>query len=461
MEPYIAAYTNEGMKFLALKLLPDQGAEDIQPLRFTLPGESPSIPIRLTGLAAEPEMSLLVFVLAAQRYEGANWESVEIDDSEIAWANDPYSFNLRTNWSSLVAKKIDSVGGHGWVTELAGTTDRYVSLLENRFFQTPEDEEAATELLGLFAAHPYLTRLYARVSAEEMTLDPVFRKSADGDVDNVHQLERFVDGEDLCEAVTYPEPPPFDPCAFTTCGAGGECFLTEAGADAGTPTAPTVVAGCACVPGATARTTLDASGGATVICQDLRMSFLNPGDRDEDGDVLPDTCAGFDCGQGRCQPMNLTPTCVCNVGAVAVGSFDEEGSRRTRCVAPADAVPSTFYSKRLPALPVDLPGGREVDSSMDPPGMENLPAPVDPSSKDGGAPIHGAASAQSSGGGCGPCAVTAPRNGAPASVWAGLCVLGAALALRRRRTCQGARARSARGRAFNASSRRRSLPGRP
>jgi hypothetical protein len=52
MEPYIAAYTKEGMKFLALKLLPDQGAGDIQPLRFTLPGESPSIPIRLTSLAA-------------------------------------------------------------------------------------------------------------------------------------------------------------------------------------------------------------------------------------------------------------------------------------------------------------------------------------------------------------------------------------------------------------------------
>jgi hypothetical protein len=53
MDPYIAAYTNDGMKFLALKLLPEQGVDDIQPLRFSLAGTTPSIPVR-PGRAHHP-----------------------------------------------------------------------------------------------------------------------------------------------------------------------------------------------------------------------------------------------------------------------------------------------------------------------------------------------------------------------------------------------------------------------
>jgi hypothetical protein len=105
------------------------------------------------------------------------------------------------------------------------------------------------------------------------------------------------------------------------------------------------------------------------------MSFLNAGDRDaETGDVLPDVCAGFDCGEhGQCTAMNMTPTCVCDRGHVAVGTIDPaSGARSMRCEKPSDDVPSDFYDKRLPALPGELPGGREVTV---PSVMPPLPAP--------------------------------------------------------------------------------------
>ena len=96
------------------------------------------------------------------------------------------------------------------------------------------------------------------------------------------------------------------------------------------------------------------------------MSFLEAGDRDDEtGEVLPDVCAGFDCGEhGQCVGMSLTPTCVCDVGFVAIGAA--AGGRAITCVAPDAPVPTDIYDKRLPALPDDLPGGREVELPTSP-----------------------------------------------------------------------------------------------
>jgi MYXO-CTERM domain-containing protein len=56
----------------------------------------------------------------------------------------------------------------------------------------------------------------------------------------------------------------------------------------------------------------------------------------------------------------MTPTCVCDEGYVATGSFDDEGMRLTTCLQPMDPVPSDFYDGRLPNSPLGLIG-REVD----------------------------------------------------------------------------------------------------
>src|SRR5690606_18711409 len=184
MEPYIELYTNEGMKFLALKLLEAADVNDISPFRFSLPGTTPSIPLRMTSLAAEPEMSIVVFVLGDQRYEGKNWENITIDDGSIRF--DPNTFPTRTNYASLVAQGVDDAGGQGWVTEFAGLTAGFASQvqsqIDNGFFNTPEDAEAALALLDVLQANPYITRLYTRVSAEEMTLDPILGRSDGEDV---------------------------------------------------------------------------------------------------------------------------------------------------------------------------------------------------------------------------------------------------------------------------------------
>ncbi|HJL02049.1 MAG TPA: DUF2330 domain-containing protein [Polyangiaceae bacterium LLY-WYZ-15_(1-7)] len=349
MEPYIADYAASGMKFLALRLQPASKVSDIEPFEMTLPGTSPVVPLKMTALAAEPEMGILVFVLGQQRYEGANWPNLEVPDEDLV-----YDFETgQHNWTTAVARVVDEAGGQGWVTESAGSTEDYVRRLEATTPADEEQAEAVAALLDLFEGQAYMSRMYTRLSAEEMTSDPIFRRSAGGDVQRWRSIP-LPEGVDECGWRGPSEADAASPCDFTACGAGGRCAEVAMGDD--------VVAGCACVPGATARTTVGPDGQPTIACQDMRMSFLNPGDREVPGATpLPDPCVGFDCGEGSCVAMNMTPTCVCEQGLVAIGTIDDEGTRSTRCVEPRAPIPATFYGQRLPERPAALPAGRDVE----------------------------------------------------------------------------------------------------
>jgi MYXO-CTERM domain-containing protein len=396
MVPYIETYVAEGNRLLALRLQPGAQVSDIQPFRLSLPGEVPSIPIRITSVAAEPEMGILVFVLADRRFEPKSWPSVEVSNEHVII--DPATG--RTNWAALVAQAVDAAGGQGFVTELAEPTDQYVWLLENSFVQDEEQQEALDALLPLLQAHPYITRMYTRLSPEEMASDPIFGRAPDS-LGNVGRFRTIPMPADQCDDLWWGGggTTTVMPCDFATCGAGGLCrnVATEAGG---------VVEGCACVPGATARTTFDPQARTTVICQDMRMSFLNPGDRSTpDESPLPDPCVGFDCGPGgECVAMNMTPTCQCAVGLVAIGWINEAGDRRTRCADPLDPVPYSFYLGRLPDLSPSLTPGREVTIvEPDLPGI--------------------------SGGGC----AVAPAGAPVGWAWFALGALGLGVARRRRR----------------------------
>lgn len=419
MAPYLAAYADAGMQLLALKLMPGAGVQDIRPFRFTVPGTSPSIPLRMTALAAEPELPVLAFVLGSQRYEGKNWPNLELPDEQLRF--DPFLSPSQTNWSTLVARAVDEAGGRGWITEYAGPSAGYAEQLRAQLtrgdFPTPEARQSTQELLSVLERYPYLTRLYTRLSAEEMITDPVLGPSALGEVSGEHRLLPEVAGIEQCSGDVFVAS---DACDFNTCGAGGSCYLTNAlGANGAAQ------AGCACVPGATARTTLGPSGSPTVICQDQRLSFLDAGEA-ANGETPPEVCASLHCGDhGRCVAMNLTPTCACDRGFVATVGQAKDGTPQPTCVQPRAAVPAAFYQRRLPALPELLPGGREV--RLPEPRPMRAPVPLD---------LPGAGRVPGAAVGGGACALSMPRSGSGSGSpprWLSLGLLAAGLLCRRRR----------------------------
>lgn len=161
MEPLIAVYNEEGMVFLAMKLQPDQGAQDIQPIVMTYNGTQPMIPIRLTAVAANPNMTVLTWIFGDAQTIPVNYAYPTIDQENLRGT----FFTIDgTNYLNLLDQTVDLYQGRAFVTEYAQPTVALQAL-------APLD----SLVKQLAAEHDYVTRHIARISPEEMTVDPLFR----------------------------------------------------------------------------------------------------------------------------------------------------------------------------------------------------------------------------------------------------------------------------------------------
>lgn len=202
MEPLVQVYVQEKMLFLAMKLSPGKGVQDIQPVKMSYTSSNPMIPLRLTAVAANPNMGVLVWVLGEAQYESSNYAKITIDDSELI-GNRLKLEQLGEGWTigrpppflryaTLRSTKIDAVGGQGFITEFAGHTQ----------FLTP----IRADVQALFDEFPYVTRLYTELSPAEMTVDPVLRPNRLlPDVSNVHDLSKLFIWLPNCNIVSLVE----------------------------------------------------------------------------------------------------------------------------------------------------------------------------------------------------------------------------------------------------------------
>ena len=174
MEPLINVYVEEQFVFLAMKLLPDQGVQDIQPIQVTYPSERPMIPLRLTAVAANPDMAVLTWFFADSQAIPANYAHMEILDHEITF----FSFG-GNNYRQLLGQRANEYAGRAFITEYAQPSHQMV-------FNDP----LLQELNQRFA---YLTRLNTVISPEEMTVDPLFDYEPQRrDVSNIPDLSQAV-----------------------------------------------------------------------------------------------------------------------------------------------------------------------------------------------------------------------------------------------------------------------------
>lgn len=321
MHPFIAEYVGDGFKFLGVKLTPESGVNDISPLSFTCPAGNPMVPLKLTAVASEPEMGIMVFVAGAQRYASTNFRMREVDTDLVQF--DPRTG--RSNYYPLVSWLIDQEGGKAFVTELAQPSGSVSTNMEgvNLFTQDAEDSRAwVQDILG---EHGYMTRLYTRMSGWEMDDDPTFAAINATDVSNVHDLSDRAPIE-VCGGTEF-EP---IPCGQTYCGEGQRCATTESGVDA-----------CMCEPGFVARAITAPQGRGlplttSVTCQDAGLDLL------QSLEGTFDPCDGFSCGDsGQCVPVNGFATCECGEGFAARVDFGSTG--RLKC----EAVVNTFEPDQL------------------------------------------------------------------------------------------------------------------
>ena len=332
MKPFIAEYSADGFKFLGVKLLPDAGVSDISPLRFTCPSPdgTPLIPLKLTAVASEPEMGILVWVAGQERFAPVNYRQVKVDSDQVQF--DPRLG--QSNYYALASWLIDEEGGKAFITEYAGpTNDDLKNAVNGVFLNTADFEESRTWLQEKLDAFPYITRMYSRMSGWEMDDDPVFQANAGSDVSNVHDLSDRppveVCGDIDVEGV---------PCGNTYCGIGSRCAVTSDGEE-----------GCVCESGSFARAITVPRGrglplGGSVTCQDASLDLLQ-----SVVGQISDPCAGFGCGEGgQCVPLNGFATCECDEGFVAVQDFNQPGGLECREVSRVFAPEQLLWPEGVP-----------------------------------------------------------------------------------------------------------------
>jgi len=81
----LSPYIDDGMVFVALKLRSGASTGSIQPLVMKYQSEQPMIPIRLTGVAAMPDMGVLTWVVANARAVPDNYLHVSPNYARLNW----------------------------------------------------------------------------------------------------------------------------------------------------------------------------------------------------------------------------------------------------------------------------------------------------------------------------------------------------------------------------------------
>jgi len=110
----IDAYVREGKFFVALKLANGQNVKSIQPIVLNFIATEPCVPLRLTAIAANPEMQVRLWVFGDRRAVPRRFFELKIDEARIDW------LSRGSNYNALVSQAANEApGGDAFVTEYA------------------------------------------------------------------------------------------------------------------------------------------------------------------------------------------------------------------------------------------------------------------------------------------------------------------------------------------------------
>jgi hypothetical protein len=325
MESYIAA----NMVFVAAKLVPGAGVKAIKPLKLRYRAAHPTVPLILTAVAAEPNLTVNTFIYSSAPFRPLGHPVVTIDPNRLA--TDRLG---RSNYPMVLSRAIDEAGGDGFaieyrgypVTSQIGTSNcciggaDYCHVGGNGQCECPNADFDAADcaatgdlpdglalLSSLATKYPALTRITTRVSPEEMTFDPAFEADdsspswfgnlyVNGTQPSLNACGAAVLDQAKLKAINDAQQ-----CASVYCGPHGQCVATTSGP------------ACQCAADYVAQQFTDLDTQPSVTC----VPRVPPVDLRADGIQLPDACGNVSCGAGQCIDRNGEAVCACNDGAAA------------------------------------------------------------------------------------------------------------------------------------------------
>jgi hypothetical protein len=164
--PVIDYYVGLGSAFIALRLSPGVGVSAMQPVRVRYPGYMASFPLKMVTVGASGVLELLLWVVADQRFEAANYGNAQILGSELSWD----WLNATSNYNQVFDQEIDALGGRAWVVE---AVDRLTGIP----FRGASAPDVDLAVVGI--KYPIVTRLRTSMLVDHLTEDLELRPSAD------------------------------------------------------------------------------------------------------------------------------------------------------------------------------------------------------------------------------------------------------------------------------------------
>ena len=111
--PILQSHVDKGDVFVAIKLSNGAGVNLIRPVVLTMEDADACVPLRLTSIAAQEDMTVQVTLAGNGRAVPKNHLHVEINPARIDW------FQSGQNFAQLAAAAIDEAGGRAFVTDSA------------------------------------------------------------------------------------------------------------------------------------------------------------------------------------------------------------------------------------------------------------------------------------------------------------------------------------------------------
>lgn len=324
------------------------------------------MPLILTAVAAEPNLTVNAFIYSQTPFRPLGHPVVTIDPNRLA-----IDRLGRSNYPMVLSRTIDEAGGDGFAIEYRGYPvtsqigqsscctggDDYCHLAGDGQCQCPGSEIDAADcqsvgdlgdgialLNSLSTRYQALTRITTRVSSEEMTFDPAFEP--DDNASFFGQL--YVNGTqpslNACKAAVLDQAKlraidDAQLCASVYCGPHGQCVVTTNGP------------ACQCAADYVAQQFTDLDTQPSVTC----VPRVPPVDLRADGIQLPDACANVSCGAGQCIDRNGVAVCACNDGTAATASYTSAAPSCAPVTSLSGSPGAQDFSEQLRGLKVCAP----------------------------------------------------------------------------------------------------------
>jgi len=151
----ITPYVEVGMKFVAVKLRSGESSGSIQPLIMKYKSDMPMVPIKLTAVAAQDDMGVLVWLVSDARAVPNNYLHVVPNYTKLNWYTG--SQNAYASYQSLITTAMDEAGGQGFATDFAGPITGNIT----DFMSSSESRELELQMFDeLQSDAEFLSRLY-------------------------------------------------------------------------------------------------------------------------------------------------------------------------------------------------------------------------------------------------------------------------------------------------------------